>query len=98
MFKFRIGQVIHHRRYDYRGVIVDMDPECKAPDEWYYGNRTQPPRDEPWYHVLVHGGQETYVAEENLEPDTSGEEVDHPLVDKLFPTFQDGRYYVQSRN
>lgn len=98
MYKFTIGQIVHHKLYDYRGVIVDMDPECRAPDEWYEKNQTQPPRDEPWYQVLVDGGKETYVAERNLEIDEDASEITHPMVKKFFPTYHEGRYYLQSRN
>jgi len=97
-FKFAIGQVVHHRRYDYRGVIVGRDPRCRASDEWYDKNQTQPDRAQPWYNVLQHLGRETYVAEGNLEPDATGEEVQHPHVRQFFPTFQNGRYFPQSRN
>jgi heat shock protein HspQ len=92
MSNFDIGQIIHHKRYDYRGVIVGIDPCCKAPDAWYYSNRTQPDRDRPWYHVLVHGGAETYVAEENLEIDPTGEAVTHPYLRHLFALHLNGRY------
>lgn len=98
VYRYAIGQIIHHRRYEYRGVIVETDGECRAKDEWYQHNRTQPNRDQPWYHVLVDGGNETYVAEENLELDAVGERVEHPLVDKVFPTFYSGRYYRQYFN
>lgn len=98
MFQFRVGQIVHHRRYDYRGVIVSADPSCQADDAWYQRNMTQPPRNQPWYHVLVDGGSETYVAQENLEADPAGAPVKHPLVNKLFPTFHNGRYYPQSFN
>ena len=98
VYRYTIGQIIHHRHYDYRGVIVETDGECRANDAWYRHNRTQPTRDQPWYHVLVDGGNETYVAEENLELDARGEKVKHPLLDKMFPTFYDGRYYRQSFN
>lgn len=98
MAKFEQGQLIYHRRYAYRGVILQVDPFCRAPDAWYRRNRTQPPRDQPWYHVLVHGGDETYVAEENLAIDASGEQVAHPLVEAIFPIFLNGRYHLDSPN
>ncbi len=91
--RFWRGQLIHHRRYGYRGVIFDVDPSCMADDEWYRGNRSQPTREQPWYHVLVDKAEHTtYVAEENLEDDELGERIQHPLIDELFDTFQDGRY------
>jgi heat shock protein HspQ len=24
--RFHIGQIVHHRMFDYRGVVVDVDP------------------------------------------------------------------------
>lgn len=54
--KFRPGQLVHHRLFDYRGVVVDADPEFQGTEEWYeVMARSRPPRDRPWYHVLVHG-------------------------------------------
>ncbi len=69
--KFCIGQLIHHKLFDYRGVIVGVDLEFKQTDEWYETMaRSRPPKDQPWYHVRVHNGTRmTYVAERNLEPD-----------------------------
>lgn len=97
--RFAIGDVVHHRLFDYRGVIVDVDPHMMLPDEWYDAvARSRPPRDKPWYRVLVHNAtHETYVAERNLEPDSSGAPVRHPLVDACFSTFSDGRYSAADR-
>jgi heat shock protein HspQ len=91
---FGVGQVIHHRRFGYRGVIVDVDPSFQGTEEWYEQvARSRPPRDRPWYHVLPHGhAHMTYVAERHLEPDTSGEPVDHPLLGRFFDGYRDGRY------
>ena len=33
--KFSIGQIIHHLRFDYRGVIVDVDADFQGSEEWY---------------------------------------------------------------
>ena len=93
MAQFEVGQVVHHKRYNYRGVVAKADPRCGAPDEWYFGNKTQPDRSQPWYHLLVHGGAETYVAEENLELDESGREVAHPYVPRIFSMYIKGRYH-----
>ncbi len=92
--KFSVGQLVHHRLFDYRGVIFDADPDFQGTEEWYQQvARSRPPRDRPWYHILVDGAQHTtYVAERNLEPDDSTDEVDHPLVDRLFSDLEDGRY------
>ena len=92
--KFHPGQLVHHLRFDYRGVVVDVDPVFQGSEEWYQAvARSRPPKDRPWYRVLVHdAGVETYVAERNLEPDDSGEPVNHPDVAKLFTEFRDGMY------
>ena len=33
--KFHTGQVIHHKRFQYRGVIVGVDLTFQLSDEWY---------------------------------------------------------------
>jgi heat shock protein HspQ len=93
--RFFVGQRIHHRLFDYRGVIVDVDPEFQGSEAWYEQiARSRPPKDRPWYHVLVHGSeQSTYVAERNLEPDSTDRPIDHPLVDSFFDVFRDGIYH-----
>jgi heat shock protein HspQ len=92
--KFSIGQCIQHRKFDYRGVVVDVDPEFQAPDV------ESPPQiafrisgNEPWYHVLVdHSGREAYVSEHNLVEDDSGEPIDHPLLNQFLVESGQGSY------
>jgi heat shock protein HspQ len=98
--KFSIGQCIQHRLFDYRGVIADVDPVFLGTDAWYEQvARTRPPRDEPWYRVLVHdAGHETYVAERNLVADQSPAPVSHPLVDEFFAGYRDGVYLTGKRS
>ena len=69
--KYCIGQLIQHKLFDYRGIILGVDLEFKSTDEWYEEvAKSRPPKNEPWYHVLVHQkGHQTYVAEQNLQPD-----------------------------
>ena len=92
--KFSVGQVIHHKRFDYRGVVVDVDPTFQGTEAWYEEvARSRPPKDKPWYHVLVHAaGVETYVAERHLEADATGEPVDHPAISQFFTGMKDGVY------
>ena len=92
--KFAVGQLVCHRLFGYRGVVADADPTFQLSDAWYEEMaRSRPPRDRPWYHVLVHGAQHTtYVAERHLEADASGEPIDHPLLEMCFTGFEDGRY------
>jgi hemimethylated DNA binding protein len=96
--RYLTGDVVRHRRYDYRAVIIGADRYCKADELWYQNNRTQPDRNQPWYHVLDEDGGERYVAEENLSPDSAGGPLETPLVGLMFPTFHDGRYYRTSLN
>ena len=97
--KFSIGQVVHHKMFDYRGVIVDVDPVFNSTEEWYEKVAlSRPPKDKPWYYVLVDGAtHQTYVAEKNLEDDTSAKPVDHPLVPEFFVGFKDGSYAMRQR-
>ena len=91
---FSVGDVVRHLRFKYRGVIVDVDAQFSGTEEWYeMMARSCPPKDRPWYHVLVHGADHsTYVAERHLALDDSGEQVAHPQLGAFFDSFVDGRY------
>ena len=91
--KFAPGELVRHVRYHYRGVVVAHDPKCMASEDWYQSNQTQPKRDQPWYHVLVHESESiTYPAESSLEPDENDESITHPLLNRFFSGFEEGRY------
>jgi heat shock protein HspQ len=94
--RLRVGQIVRHRLFDYRGVIYDVDPTFGLSEEWYEQMaRSRPPKDQPWYHVLVDGAEHTtYVAERNLEPDRSSAPVRHPLLTELFSGMENGRYVM----
>lgn len=94
--KFYVGQIVHHRRFDYRGVIVDVDASFNGSDSWYDSvAKSRPPKDQPWYRVLVDGAEfETYVAERHLEQDGCSEPVKHPAVETHFCGYQDGQYLM----
>ncbi len=96
---FFIGQLIHHKIFDYRGVIIDVDAEFESSEEWYQQVAlSRPPKDKPWYHVLVHNGnQMTYVAERHLEQDSSGEAIDHPAIEMYFDGFTNGVYTLSTK-
>ena len=96
---FTVGQLIHHRLFDYRGVVVDVDPSYLGDDEWYERvARSRPPKDSPWYHVLVDGSDvQTYVAEQNLEKDLYDAPVDHPMIDDYFAGFSGSAYVSRWR-
>lgn len=90
---FFSGQLVRHRRYGYRGVVVDFDLSCQADEIWYQSNPTQPDRHQPWYRVLVHqSDMVTYAAQESLDPDESRDKVEHPLVPYFFSKFEEDHY------
>lgn len=90
---FAVGQLVRHKRYGYRGVVVAADVTCQADDAWYLANRTRPRRRQPWYHVLVHNSaQVTYAAQTSLLPDESMDRIVHPQLSLYFEGFEDGAY------
>jgi heat shock protein HspQ len=95
--RFHVGQLVWHKLFHYRGVVADVDATFQGSEDWYERMaRTRPPKDKPWYRVLVHNaGYDTYVAERNLEPDDSQAPIKHPLVDQVFEDFRNGRYIVR---
>jgi heat shock protein HspQ len=97
--KFAVGDLVYHRLFDYRGVVVDVDPTFESTEEWYEAvAKSRPPRDKPWYHVLVHQAMHsTYVAERNLEPDESASPIEHPMLEHWFSRFENGRYISDGR-
>jgi heat shock protein HspQ len=92
--RFAPGEIIRHTRFDYRGVIVDVDAVFSGSEQWYEQvARSRPPKDAPWYHVLVDGAEHmTYVAERHLERDSARGPIRHPLLDRFFNRFDEGRY------
>ena len=97
--QFAVGELVHHRLFDYRGVVVDVDPGFQGTEEWYRAvAKSRPPKDKPWYHVLVHDSfHTTYVAERNLESDENPHPIRHPMVEQFFTRFENGRYFSEHR-
>lgn len=101
--KFRIGQVVKHRIYPFRGVIFDVDPTFNNTEEWWLAipENVRPRKDQPYYHLLAENAQTTYVAyvsEQNLLPDDSGKPVRHPDVGKYFGTLDGDQYQPKRRS
>ncbi len=93
--KFHIGQIVEHTRFDYRGVIFEVDPVFSLSEEWYQQvARSRPPKDRPWYHVLVDNATHTtYVAERHLAASVNMSEIHHPDIDKYFSAYR-GEMYI----
>lgn len=97
--RFSVGQVVRHKLFNYRGVIVDVDPCFAGSEDWYEKMApSRPPKDKPWYKVLMHStDNHTYVAERNLEADDSGDPIVHPDLDAYFIGLGDGGYVPRGR-
>jgi heat shock protein HspQ len=86
----KTGDIIKHKKYGYRGVIVHHDSNFKGEDEWYLSNQSEPSKHQPWYFVLVDEIlQVTYVAESNLTLDQCEKQVDHPMINLFFSEYDD---------
>lgn len=100
--KFRIGEVVRHRLYPFRGVIFDIDPSFANTEEWWESipKDIRPRRDQPFYHLYAENDETEYVAyvsEQNLVPDTSNEPLRHPQVQQTFTRSSDGSLTMKSR-
>jgi len=87
--KYRIGALVRHRVYPFRGVVFDIDPVFANTEEWYESipAEVRPHKDQPFYHLFAENSETAYIAyvsEQNLLPDTSGEPVRHPDVKDVF--------------
>jgi heat shock protein HspQ len=90
--KFRIGQVVKHRLFPFRGVIFDVDPVFANTEEWWLSipEDIRPRKDQPFYHLFAENEESEYVAyvsEQNLLDDGSGEPVRHPQIREFFEGF-----------
>jgi len=98
--RFAIGDVVRHKRYDFRGVVFDIDPVFANSEEWYESipPEVRPHREQPYYHLLAENEDASYVAyvsQQNLQADPDGGPVDHPSLDQMFEDFADGRYRLR---
>jgi heat shock protein HspQ len=95
--KFKLGEVVKHRKFAFRGVIFDIDPVFNNTEEWWLSipESVRPSKDQPFYHLFAENSETEYIAyvsEQNLLPDTSGEPVRHPQVAEVFVKDDDGHY------
>ena len=97
--KFQIGQIVYHKLFDYTGVIFDIDPVFQGAEDWYEQvAQSRPPKNKPWYHVLVHAADHTtYVAEQNLDLKEHPKSIQHPLINSLFTKFDGSQYHLKSK-
>jgi heat shock protein HspQ len=101
--KYKIGEVVRHRLYPFRGVVFDVDPTFANTDEWWESipAEVRPHKDQPFYHLLAENAETEYIAyvsEQNLLLDTSGEPVRHPQVAEIFEQDDQGVYRPRHSN
>jgi heat shock protein HspQ len=95
--KYKIGQVVKHRLYPFRGVVFDIDPVFDNTEEWWESipAEVRPRKDQPFYHLFAENAESEYVAyvsEQNLLPDTSKKPIRHPQVAEVFVQDDSGGY------
>lgn len=99
--QFSIGNCVTHSRYKFRAVVIDVDINFQGAESMLQqatvdahpdSDHNHP--DQPWYHLLIHGGNDvTYAPESLLHNDISNEPILHPMVKKFFKkTKKRGRY------
>ncbi len=98
---FNIGDVVKHRLYPFRGVIVDVDPEFSNTEEWYKSipAEIRPSKDQPYYHLMAENTEtyySAYVSQQNLVLDGDNGPVDHPDLDQIFIGLKKGKYFLKS--
>lgn len=99
---YGVGQVVQHRLYGYRAVVLGVDERCMAGKAWVEASgarRLKGGVAQPFYKVAVHvgdraGAQVGYVAQENLALLSGGAALPvlHPLVHRYFASFSAGVY------
>lgn len=98
--KYKIGQVVKHRIFPFRGVVFDIDPIFDNTEEWWLAipEDIRPSKDQPFYHLFAENAETEYVAyvsEQNLLPDTSSEPIRHPQVAEEFIKDAKGGYQLR---
>ncbi len=98
---FCIGDVVKHRLYPFRGVIVDVDPEFDNTEEWYQSipEDIRPAREQPFYYLLAENSEtyySAYVSQQNLLSDVENGPVNHPDINDVFDGFEEGRYHLRA--
>ncbi len=98
--RFRIGDVVAHRLYGFRGLVFDVDPAFANSEEWYAAipEDVRPERQQPYYHLFAEneeGSYIAYVSQQNLVDDSIGGPVSHPAIGHFFKTQSDGSYRMR---
>ena len=94
---FNIGDIVKHRIYPFRGVIVDVDPEFSNTEEWYQSipAEIRPSREQPYYHLMAENTETfytAYVSQQNLVGDGENGPLEHPDLEEIFSGMDHGKY------
>ena len=98
---FNIGDIVKHRIYPYRGVIVDVDPEFSNTEEWYQSipAEIRPSRQQPYYHLMAENTETfytAYVSQQNLVGDGENGPLEHPDLEEIFSGMDHGKYHLRN--
>ncbi len=99
--KFRIGEVVRHKHFPFRGVVFDVDPIFDNTEEWWLSipEEIRPHKDQPFYHLLAENADSEYIAyvsEQNLEADPSDEPIRHPQAPEALSDDGEGGWRVRA--
>ena len=80
-------------------MIYGVDAEFNLSDSWYDNvARSRPPKDKPWYQVLVDQSMlTTYVAERNLAETDNTLQIEHPALGHYFRRYDAKRYFSKQK-
>ena len=98
---FNIGDIVKHRIYPFRGVIVDVDPEFSNTEEWYQSipAEIRPSREQPYYHLMAENTETfytAYVSQQNLVSDGENGPLEHPDLEEIFSGMDHGKYHLRN--
>ena len=98
---FNIGDIVKHRIYPFRGVIVDVDPEFSNTEEWYQSipAEIRPSRKQPYYHLMAENTETfytAYVSQQNLVGDRENGPLEHPDLEEIFNGIDEGKYLLKN--
>jgi heat shock protein HspQ len=101
--KFTIGQIVKHRKFPFRGVIYDIDPEFSNSEDWYNSipEEIRPERNQPFYHIFAENEEthyDAYVSEQNLMLDESDQPIYHPAISEVFGEFDTDMNIYRTNN
>ena len=98
---FNIGDIVKHRIYPFRGVIIDVDAEFSNSEEWYQSipAEIRPSRKQPYYHLMAENSEtfySAYVSQQNLVNDGVNGPLEHPDLEEIFNGIDKGKYLLKN--